>query len=165
MLSMRCARMNWASIFFLLRDVGIDREHRFGTPFVVPNERPARLDGDLTPVLGEVLEFAVPFALADRQPVDFFKFFGIGVEKSANIPANGFLARPAIHALGSLVPKQNFSFEIANEDRVLRLVQERRLFRDLLLGLFALGDSPDGRSTPPWCRDRKVPDWFPVFRG
>ena len=139
MLSMRCARMNWASIFFLLRDVGIDREHRFGPPFVVANQRPARLDGDLAPVLGEVLEFAVPFALADRQAVDFFKLFGIGVEKFANIPADDFLRASSRTCARLPCSKTEFFLRGREQGSHPRLVQERRLFRDLLLRPLAFG--------------------------
>ena len=92
-------------------------------PFIVSNERTAHLAGDLAPVLAEMLEFAVPFVLADRQSVEFFKLFWIGVENFDNIAANGFLARPAVHALGALVPIENFPFEVANNDRIPRLVQ------------------------------------------
>src|ERR1700724_3152570 len=79
-----------------LCDISIDREHRFGMPFIVSNDRPTRLNGDLAPVPSEVPEFAIPFALADRQPVGFFKLFWICVEKFANVPANDLLTRPAI---------------------------------------------------------------------
>ena len=49
--------------FFLLRDVSIDREYRFGMAFVVSNERPASLDGDLGTVFRKVLQFTLPFPL------------------------------------------------------------------------------------------------------
>ena len=35
--------------FLPFRDVGIDREDGFGSPFVVANQGPARLDDDLAP--------------------------------------------------------------------------------------------------------------------
>ena len=42
----------------------------------------AGLDGDLALVLGEVLEVAGPFAVADCLRVDFLKLFGIGKNTS-----------------------------------------------------------------------------------
>jgi hypothetical protein len=57
------------------RDVSIDGEERFGSPLVVANQGPARFDGNLTPTLGQMLNFALPFAATDRQSVDFFKLF------------------------------------------------------------------------------------------
>src|SRR5450432_1511578 len=94
-----------------IRDVGIDSQHRFGLPFIVADERPASLNSNLASVFGKVLEVSVPFALADRESVDFFKFMGIGVKKSADIATNNFLGSPPVHPLGPLVPKQNLSFE------------------------------------------------------
>ena len=95
-----------------------------------------------------MLEFAVPFALADRQPVGLFKLFGIAIEQSADIPADDFLARPAINAFGPLVPKENFSLKVADEDRIARLVEKRRLFRDLFLRPFPFGDVGEGDDRP-----------------
>ena len=61
----------------LLRDVGIDRENRFGTPFAVADERTADLDDEFAPGLGEMVKLAVPFSLRDRQGVDDVEsFFG-----------------------------------------------------------------------------------------
>ena len=125
---------------FLFRDVGIDREHRFGLSFVVPDERPARLDGDFPPVLGEMLEFAVPFALTDRQGVDFFKLFRIGVEKLADIPADE-LPRASSRTCARLPCSKTGSCRRGRAPGSHpRLVQKGRLFRDLLLGPLPLGD-------------------------
>ena len=85
-------------------------------------------------------DFPLPFAVFDRQCIDLFIFFGISTENFENIAANGLLACPAIDTLGSLIPKENFALEVANENRIARLVQKRCLLRDLRIGLLALGD-------------------------
>ena len=61
------------------------------------------------------------------------------------MPSDRLIAGPTVNAFGSLVPKNNFSFQVANNDRVTSLVQVRRLFRDLRLGPFSFRDvSRDG---------------------
>lgn len=102
--------------------------------FIVSNERPASHDGNLALVFSKVLEFALPFTLADRQIGAIFELLSIAVNKFALIPAKNFLAVPAIDTLGSLVPKKYFSFDLPYQDRITRFIQERRLFRDFLLG-------------------------------
>ncbi len=57
---------------FLFGDVGIDRENRFGLAFIVANERPARLDDQLFPVLGQMLQLAMPVPGREGAIVGFF---------------------------------------------------------------------------------------------
>src|SRR5271170_1515305 len=90
---------------FLVRNIGIDREHRFRTTLIVSNKRPTRFHDDLAFIPGAVPQFAVPFTLADRARIKFLKLFWISVDKFADIPADSFLARPAVYAFGPVVPK------------------------------------------------------------
>src|SRR3982751_5311672 len=61
-----------------------------------------------------------------------------------------FLGRPAINVFGSFDPKQNVLLEITYENRVLRLVQQRRLLPYLLFGTFALRDIATNRDVLIW---------------
>ena len=45
------------------------------------------------------------------------------MEDVDDIPAEDFLPRPPVDALGTLVPKQDFSLDIAHDDGIAGLVQ------------------------------------------
>jgi hypothetical protein len=104
--------------------------------FIVPDQRPASLDTYLALIAGKLLKFAVPFTLTDDGAIQFREQSGIGVEQFADISASGFLALPVIYALGSVIPKQDFPFEITDKNRITRLFQQGGLFRDLLWASF-----------------------------
>src|SRR6185295_8224038 len=61
-------------------------------------------------------------------------------KKCGRVFAEHFLGRPAVDFFGAFVPEQNILIEIANENGILCLVQQRGLFANLRFSAFTLGD-------------------------
>ena len=126
--------------FFLFGDVGVDDEDRSGVAIGVAHQGVASFQNELLSGLGEVPDFAGPSAFFEGGQVEFLEHFRWHLENVGEAPAEGLLARPAVDALGSLVPEEDAAFEVAFDDGVLRLIEEGGLFGDAVLGFFALGD-------------------------
>jgi len=121
---------------FLLGDVGFDAQDGLGMALFITDKRRADLDDDLFAALGEFPQFTHPFPgglqgfllggkLRRRRLVK--KHF-------QDVAAQGLLLGPAIDAAGALVPKGDLVLRCGNDDGVPRLVEQRGLFMDFLLG-------------------------------
>ena len=130
----------------LFGDVSIDDEDRFGLSLLVTHQRPAALDHDLSAVSPHLMHFAFPLSVLNDCLARRIELRGTIFEKELfGVFANHFFSRPAVDFFGALVPEQNVLIEIAHENGILRLVQQRRLFANLLFSAFALGDVATNR--------------------
>ncbi len=129
--------------FLLFGNVGVDGQDRFGPPLIIPDQRPAGLNGDLPVIPGEMLDFTLPFAPADGEFIDFPELSRLRIDQVSHIPAGSLLAGPAIHPFGPLVPEKHVSVQITDKNRIAGFVKKGGLFGDSLLGLFPLGHVAD----------------------
>src|SRR5450759_3542969 len=105
-----------------LRDVGVDDEHGGGAPGLVLHQGPAAFDDQASPVLAHLRELAHPVPVLEELPHGFVEGGGIGLNIAGH-HAEGFRGGPAVQALRALVPVGNAVREVADDDRVLRLIK------------------------------------------
>ena len=124
--------------FLALRQIRVHRQDRSRDALVVAHQGPAPLHHDRRPVLVLLAELAHPLAARQRHRGRDLEVRSVVVDERAHRATHGLGGGPAVPPLRALVPVEDPVVEIAKEDRVLGLVEQRGLLTQPGIGLLAL---------------------------
>ena len=125
---------------FLFGDVGIDRENRPGLAGLIAHQRPPGFDEDFAAGLRALGHLADPVAPTERGLERGLVKLLTVVKQILHFAAERLARTPAKDPLRAPVPVVDAAFQVQQEDRILRMVEQCGLFADLLLGVLRLGD-------------------------
>ena len=119
-------------------DVGVDLQDRRRLSVLARNPRPVCFHVERVAVAVVLGDLAHPLALLQCGVRGAREHCGVVVQQRLRALAQRLQPGPAVEALGALVPEQDAVRQVAHDDGVLRLVQQRGLVADARLGLLAL---------------------------
>ena len=119
-------------------DVGVDLQDRRRLSVLARNPRPVCFHVERIAVAVVLGDLAHPLALLQCGVRGAREHCGVVVQQRLRALAQRLQPGPAVEALGALVPEQDAVRQVAHDDGVLRLVQQRGLVADARLGLLAL---------------------------
>ncbi len=123
-----------------LGHIRVDDQNAPGLALVVTHQSPARFGHDLLPRFRDLNPVADPFAVLEQDLAGLVQARHIPLEEQIDgILAEGFLGRPAIQALGPLVPVDDSVLQIAHRDGVVGQVQEGHPFEQLFFNPLPVG--------------------------
>jgi hypothetical protein len=114
----------------------MDSQDGRGPPVPIAHERPPRLDDEGLPILGPSGLFALPDTLGQQRRPGAVEPVGIlGVKEIVSLTAQGFSGGPPKRLFSALVPIQDPTLEVLDQNRFMGDVQQSGL---LPIALFAL---------------------------
>jgi hypothetical protein len=142
----------------LLRDVGVEDQHRPGPAGLVADQCPAAGDQDVPAVARHLAQFAAPLVLLQHRPQGLVQLGRRpAAEQLGSRPPERLGGRPAVEALGPAVPEDDPPVHVLDEDDVAGLVEQGGLFAQPFLGPAPVGhvagddgvELAPGRPRPP----------------
>jgi len=115
---------------FALGDVRIDGEDRARMTLGVAHRRPTRFDAHERAVFATMRDLAIPKSIGYDVGGRIAHARRIVEEKFRERRPDGNLARPAVKPFGAFIPERDPAVDAANDDRVARPVEPRRLIED-----------------------------------
>ena len=124
-----------------LREVAVDLKPPQGKPVYVLLQRPVAGDGHLSAVFARVHQLALPTPIAEQFILDVLeRLRENGFQDIMHRPPQYFLLPPAVKPFGASVPVVDAFVEAANENGIVRLLEELCLPADRRLRFPARGD-------------------------
>ena len=113
-----------------LRDVVVRLQERDRAPMLVPLQRPPARHDDLRPVSLRVTELAFPAPRVEQLRRNLPQRFGEArVQQLVSDMAGRLLRGPPVQLLRASIPVRDDALHVADEDRVLREIEQARLPR------------------------------------
>ena len=130
-----------------------------GLALLVAVQRPAAGHHNARAVAPGMQQFALP-PVGPLQLVEnvFEAHWQRRLQQFGHVSADGFPALPAIQLLGTRVPVGDHAIHVPHHDRVMRLVEQRRLIRQVLGRLLVL-QREEGRDADGAEADQTAYEW------